>query len=119
MGKSKVYLHPLAGEPFGIAVAEAMAAGLIPIVPHVGGNSEFIPEGYHNGTLEQAAEIVRNVLFSYFNNSYNTDIGYKMAITISNIANITEHETRLNLSNLVVSLPIEYTPHPVLYYPDS
>jgi hypothetical protein len=95
-----------------------MAAGLIPIVPHVGGNSEFVPERYHYGTLEQAAEIVRNVLFSYFNNSYNTDIGYKMAITISNIANITEHETRLNLSNLVVSLPIEYTPHPVLYYLD-
>ena len=102
MGKSKVYLHPLAGEPFGIAVAEAMAAGLIPIVPHVGGNSEFVPERYHYGTLEQAAETVRNVLFSYFNTSYNTDIGYKMAITTSNIANITEHETRLNLSNLVV-----------------
>ena len=24
MSKSKVYLHPLAGEPFGISVAEAM-----------------------------------------------------------------------------------------------
>ena len=27
MSKSKIYLHPLAGEPFGISVAEAMAVG--------------------------------------------------------------------------------------------
>ena len=47
MSKSKIYLHPLAGEPFGISVAEAMGAGLIPVVPCVGGNSEFVPQRYH------------------------------------------------------------------------
>jgi len=39
MKKSKVYFHPLAGEPFGISIAEAMASGLIPIVPTIGGSS--------------------------------------------------------------------------------
>jgi glycosyltransferase involved in cell wall biosynthesis len=33
MKKSKVYFHPLAGEPFGIAIVEAKASGLIPVVP--------------------------------------------------------------------------------------
>jgi glycosyltransferase involved in cell wall biosynthesis len=64
MGISKVYLHPLAGEPFGISVAKAMAAGLIPVVPHISGNSEFVPQKYHYNKLEQASEIIRNVLFS-------------------------------------------------------
>jgi glycosyltransferase involved in cell wall biosynthesis len=62
MSKSKIYLHPLAGEPFGISVAEAMAAGLIPVVPCVGGNSEFVPQRYHYRTLEEAAEIIEDVL---------------------------------------------------------
>ena len=39
MKKSKLYFHPLAGEPFGISIAEAMASGLIPIVPAVGGST--------------------------------------------------------------------------------
>jgi glycosyltransferase involved in cell wall biosynthesis len=52
MSKSKVYLYPVAGEPFGIAVVEAMAAGLIPVVPYIGGNSEFVPQRYHYRTLE-------------------------------------------------------------------
>ena len=75
MSKSKVYLHPLAGEPFGISVAEAMAAGLIPVVPHVGGNSEFVPQKYHYGKLEEASEIIRNALLSCFNDTYNSNIG--------------------------------------------
>jgi glycosyltransferase involved in cell wall biosynthesis len=104
MSRSKLYLHPLAGEPFGIAVAEAMAAGLIPVVPHVGGNSEFVPERYHYGTLEEAAEIIRNVLLSCRNDIYTNNIENKMAFTTSHMANntITEHELRLNISNLVL-----------------
>ena len=74
MSKSKVYLHPLAGEPFGISVAEAMAAGLIPVVPHVGGNSEFVPQKYHYGKLEEASEIISNALLSCFNDTYNSNI---------------------------------------------
>lgn len=58
MGRSKVFLHPLAGEPFGIAIVEAMSAGLIPVVPHVGGNTEFVPKDYQFRTFEEAANIV-------------------------------------------------------------
>jgi glycosyltransferase involved in cell wall biosynthesis len=106
MSISKVYLHPLAGEPFGISVAEAMAAGLVPVVPHIGGNSEFVPEKYHYSKLEQASEIIRNVLFSssFNDDTFNNNItrNKTTTITTSHITNITEHELRLNLSNLVL-----------------
>jgi glycosyltransferase involved in cell wall biosynthesis len=106
MKKSKVYLHPLAGEPFGISVAEAMAAGLVPVVPHVGGNSEFVPERYHYSKLEQASEIIRNVLFSSYSNdnTYNNNkrLNEMNTAITSHIANISEQKLRVNLSNLVL-----------------
>lgn len=59
MQKSKVYFHPLPGEPFGISVVEAMSAGLVPVVPDVGGPSEFVPKKYQFHSIEQASDIVR------------------------------------------------------------
>jgi len=61
MQESKVYFHPMVGEPFGIAVVEAMAAGLITVVPNEGGPAEFVPQKYHYNTIEQAAEIITGV----------------------------------------------------------
>jgi glycosyltransferase involved in cell wall biosynthesis len=58
MRQSKIYFHPMVGEHFGMTVAEAMAAGLIPIVPSIGGPTEFVPHEYHYSTLKQAAEII-------------------------------------------------------------
>jgi glycosyltransferase involved in cell wall biosynthesis len=58
MKKSKVYFHPLPGEPFGISVVEAMSAGLVPVVPDTGGLTEFVPRGYQFNSLRQAADIV-------------------------------------------------------------
>jgi glycosyltransferase involved in cell wall biosynthesis len=58
MRQSKIYFHPMIGEHFGMTVAEAMAAGLVPIVPSIGGPTEFVPQQYHYSTLEQAAEII-------------------------------------------------------------
>jgi len=58
MKTCKVYLHPLMGEPFGISIAEAMAAGLTAVVPNVGGSTEFVPSQYQYGTYEQAADII-------------------------------------------------------------
>ena len=57
MRKSKVCFSPRS-EPFGMAILEAMAAGLIPIVLSTGGSTEFVPQQFHYNTLEQAAEIV-------------------------------------------------------------
>ncbi|HEU5460939.1 MAG TPA: glycosyltransferase [Nitrososphaeraceae archaeon] len=59
--ESRVYFHPMVGEHFGMAVLEAMAAGLIPVVPNEGGLIEFVPQKYQFNTLEQAAEIIMYV----------------------------------------------------------
>jgi glycosyltransferase involved in cell wall biosynthesis len=59
--ESRVYFHPMIGEHFGMAVLEAMAAGLIPVVPNEGGITEFVPQEYQFNTIEQAAEIIMYV----------------------------------------------------------
>jgi glycosyltransferase involved in cell wall biosynthesis len=64
MRKSKVYLHPLSGEPFGISIVEAMSAGLIPVVPDDGGYTEFVPEYYQFHTHKQAADIIGKILIA-------------------------------------------------------
>jgi glycosyltransferase involved in cell wall biosynthesis len=62
MKKSKVYFHPRAGEHFGISIVEAMSAGLIPIVPNIGGQTEFVPPKYHYNGLEKATQIASSAL---------------------------------------------------------
>lgn len=62
MKKAKTYFHPMIGEHFGIAVVEAMAAGLVPIVPAVGGPTEFVPSKYHFNSLEEAADKISTAL---------------------------------------------------------
>jgi glycosyltransferase involved in cell wall biosynthesis len=59
--ESRVYFHPMVGEHFGMAVLEAMAAGLIPVVPNEGGLTEFVPQEYQFNTIEQASEIIMYV----------------------------------------------------------
>ena len=61
IGESIVYFHPKVGEHFGMAIVEAMAAGLIPVVPNEGGPTEFVPREYLFNTIEQAAEIITNI----------------------------------------------------------
>ncbi len=58
MRESRLYFHPMVGEHFGIAVLEAMAAGLITVVPNEGGIAEFVPQKYQYSTIEQAAKII-------------------------------------------------------------
>jgi glycosyltransferase involved in cell wall biosynthesis len=59
--ESRVYFHPMVGEHFGMAVLEAMAAGLIPVVPIEGGITEFVPKKYQYQSIEHAAEIIMYV----------------------------------------------------------
>ena len=59
--ESRVYFHPMVGEHFGMAVLEAMAAGLIPVVPNEGGIIEFVPKKYQYQSIEHAAEIIMYV----------------------------------------------------------
>jgi glycosyltransferase involved in cell wall biosynthesis len=57
MCKSKVYVHPKPDEPFvGISTLKAMSTGLIPIVPSIGGHTEFVPQKYHFFELVEAAK---------------------------------------------------------------
>jgi glycosyltransferase involved in cell wall biosynthesis len=65
MSKSTVYLHTMIGEHFGVSIVEAMAAGLVPIVPTYGGCSEFVPIDYQYDTLEEAADhIAKNTKYA-------------------------------------------------------
>ncbi|HEX5186970.1 MAG TPA: glycosyltransferase [Nitrososphaeraceae archaeon] len=59
--ESRIYFHPMIGEHFGISVLEAMAAGLIPVVPNEGGVKEFVPSKYQFNSIEHAVEIIKNI----------------------------------------------------------
>jgi alpha-1,2-mannosyltransferase len=60
--KSRVYFHPMVGEHFGMSAIEAMAAGLIAVVPNEGGITEFVPQQYQFRTIEHAAEIIKYII---------------------------------------------------------
>ena len=64
MRESKVYLHPLVGEPFGISTVEAMSSGLIPVVPSIGGHTEFVPSKYQFRTFGEGVEAISVALMA-------------------------------------------------------
>jgi glycosyltransferase involved in cell wall biosynthesis len=76
MCMAKIYLHTMPGESFGISTVEAMSAGLIPVVPDIGGHTEFVPQSYQFDTLEKASEII----------SFALNLPYSERIRISNSA---------------------------------
>jgi glycosyltransferase involved in cell wall biosynthesis len=62
MTRSKVLLHMYRGEHFGIAVVEAMAAGLIPVVWSFGGPSEYVPKEYRFSSVKEARDKILKAL---------------------------------------------------------
>lgn len=60
MREANIYFHTLPGEPFGISTVEAMSAGLIPIVPDIGGHTEFVPRRYQFHTFGDAVKCIEN-----------------------------------------------------------
>jgi glycosyltransferase involved in cell wall biosynthesis len=66
MSKASVYLHPPFAEHFGIAIAEAAAAGLAPVVYRDGGGWTDIVSRIDKGLgytgVEEAAHIIRSLL---------------------------------------------------------
>ena len=65
MSTSTVYLHTMQGEHFGVSIVEAMAAGLVPIVPAYGGCSEIVPPEYRYSTPEEAAKCICKNIYEY------------------------------------------------------
>ena len=67
-GKSKIYLHSMKDEHFGIVVVEAMTAGLVPVVFQGGGPWEDILKakqgyfGFSYKTVDEAANIIKMLL---------------------------------------------------------
>jgi glycosyltransferase involved in cell wall biosynthesis len=64
MKKSKIFFHPREGEHFGMSIVEAMSAGLIPVVPAIGGQTEFVPRQYQYNSLEEAVQIISSMLIN-------------------------------------------------------
>jgi glycosyltransferase involved in cell wall biosynthesis len=52
LSNSRIYVHLMEGEHFGIAPMEALASGCITLVHNSGGSGEFIPEEYRWNTFE-------------------------------------------------------------------
>jgi len=64
LSKAKLYFHPTVGEHFGIPIVEAMAAGVVPIVPKESGAGEIVPQfSYDN--LEDAARLGKEIIEKY------------------------------------------------------
>ena len=87
MCNAKVYLHTMPGESFGISTVEAMSAGLIPVVPNLGGHTEFVPQKYQFDTLERACKIISSAF----------DVSYSERIRIS------DSVKKFSISNYVLS----------------
>ncbi|MFP3319846.1 MAG: glycosyltransferase family 4 protein [Acidilobus sp.] len=66
MSQASIYLHPPFAEHFGIAIAEAAAAGLVPVVYRDGGGwtdiASRIDKGLGYTGVEEAAHIIRWLL---------------------------------------------------------
>jgi glycosyltransferase involved in cell wall biosynthesis len=86
MREAKVYFHPMVGEHFGISIVEAMAAGLVPIVPDVGGPTEFVPKEYHFHTFEEAVKIISTA----FNTAYTERVQISDSVSKFSISNYIE-----------------------------
>jgi alpha-1,2-mannosyltransferase len=65
MSTSTVYLHTMYGEHFGVSIVEAMAAGLVPVIPSYGGCSEVAPVEYQYNTIEEAADCISRNIDNY------------------------------------------------------
>jgi glycosyltransferase involved in cell wall biosynthesis len=65
--QSKVYLHLMSGEHFGIALAEACSAGCLPVVAKGGGQEEIVEGISHSlyDDLGHAADLVRFAIGSW------------------------------------------------------
>ena len=60
--KSKVYLHTMKNELFGITIAEGMSSGCIPVVHDSGAPREFVPGHLRYRSIEEAARTIEKAI---------------------------------------------------------
>lgn len=92
--KSKIYLHTMENEHFGISIIEGMSAGCIPVVHNSGGPKEFIPEYLRYKNIEEACNIIENSI-----NIWSLNYVKK---TIENANNFNEENFKKNFLDLVI-----------------
>jgi glycosyltransferase involved in cell wall biosynthesis len=61
---SRIYVHLMEGEHFGITPMEALASGCITVVHNSGGSGEFIPEDFRWSTIEDLKQKVAQLVES-------------------------------------------------------
>jgi glycosyltransferase involved in cell wall biosynthesis len=62
---SKVYLHTVIKEHFGISIVEAMSCGCIPVTYDSGGPRELVSKEFRYTTIEEAAKKVEKAINSW------------------------------------------------------
>ncbi|MCJ7561336.1 glycosyltransferase [Candidatus Bathyarchaeota archaeon] len=65
LATSKVFLHTMIGEHFGVSIAEAMASGCVSIVHNSGGPIEFVPKQYRFDDVKEAAEKINKAVLEW------------------------------------------------------
>jgi glycosyltransferase involved in cell wall biosynthesis len=78
---SRVYVHLMEGEHFGIAPVEGLASGCVTVVHNSGGMKEFIPQEYRWNTYEDLKEkIVRAMDSERTWDAERTELWRKIAV---------------------------------------
>ncbi|MEM2129209.1 MAG: glycosyltransferase [Candidatus Bathyarchaeia archaeon] len=62
LARSKVYLHTMKFEDFGISIAEGMMASCVPVVHNSGGPIEFVPKEWRYDDPEGASQKIEEAL---------------------------------------------------------
>ncbi|MHA2231946.1 MAG: glycosyltransferase [Candidatus Hodarchaeales archaeon] len=62
---SKVYLHTMPDEAFGISIIEGMSSGCTPVVHDSGGPMEFIPKSFRYKSVEEAATRIEEAISNW------------------------------------------------------
>jgi glycosyltransferase involved in cell wall biosynthesis len=104
---SKVYLHPMKYEHFGIAIVEAMASGLVPVVHKSGGAWMDIVEygryGFGFKNIEEAIENINNILEMREDELQSWRLKFRKKIRI-----FSYNTFKSNIEHLILALSSKY-----------
>ena len=100
IGESKIFIHTMRYEDFGLTTCEAIAGGCIPCVIDSGGQKEVVP--FRNLRFRSSEEAVR--IINKINNQDNTELKEKLS---EHIKQFDETQFKRNMLELIKG---EYKP---------